>query len=500
MAKPGLINRQWDLETDVLVAGCGYAGAAAAIFARDSGAQVLLLEKMPNPGGLSILAGGFAVICDDPNEAFTYLKHTCGGRTGDDVLRAFANGLQWLPDFYRDLVKVNGAEIIERRRRGATYRLPGWETFGEIYITKIPNYTGFPWITGLRGGGRLFKLLYDNLNARKVHVRCGTPVTRLLTNGDGEVIGAEAHQNGSRLLIKAKRGVILAVGGFEFDEEMKKQFVQAQPVYGLYRGNTGDGIRMAQQLGARLWHMWHIHAGYGFKYDEFPTAFRTMISGTRKPDQIMPWILLDKLGCRFMNEYPYAIQDTGVRPLEYFDAEIQDYPRIPCYLIFDEKGRQLGQIGFCPINDTEISYSWSEDNNAEIERGWIKRAETIPELSRIMGLSPEAVQESLDRWNHLCEKGEDSDFGRLPGTMIPIKEPPFYGMQTWPIVTNTQGGPEHNAQQQILNIEGKPIPRLYAIGELGSLFGHLYLEAGNISECFVGGRIAAEHAWKQGSW
>jgi len=201
-----------------------------------------------------------------------------------------------------------------------------------------------------------------------------------------------------------------------------------------------------------------------------------------------------------MNEYPYAIQDTGVRPLEYFDAEIQDYPRIPCYLIFDEKGRQLGQIGFCPINDTEISYSWSEDNNAEIERGWIKRAETIPELSRIMGLSPEAVQESLDRWNHLCEKGEDSDFGRLPGTMIPIKEPPFYGMQTWPIVTNTQGGPEHNAQQQILNIEGKPIPRLYAIGELGSLFGHLYLEAGNISECFVGGRIAAEHAWKQGSW
>lgn len=498
MAKYG--NHKWDLETDILVAGCGYAGAAAAIFAHDTGAQVLLLEKMPNPGGLSILAGGFAVICEDSKDAFTYLKHTSGGRTGDDVLWAFANGMMWLPDFYRDLVKVNGAEIIERRRRGATYPLPGWETFGEIYITKIPNYTGFPWVTGLRGGARLFKLLYDNLNARKIHVRCGTPVTRLLTNGDGEVIGAEAHQNRSRLLIKAKRGVILAVGGFEFDEEMKNQFVQAKPVYGLYRGNTGDGIRIAQQVGARLWHMWHIHAGYGFKYDEFPTAFRTMISGTRKPNQIMPWILLDKLGRRFMNEYPPAIQDTGARPIEYFDAEIQDYPRIPCFLIFDEKGRQLGQIGFCPINDPEVSYFWSEDNSAEINRGWIRKAETISELSKTLKLKPDAVEESVNRWNYLCQKGEDIDFGRLAGTMMPIKEPPFYGMQAWPIVTNTQGGPEHNAMQQVLNIEGRPIPRLYAIGELGSLFGHLYLEAGNISECFVGARNAAEHAWALGSW
>ena len=105
-------NRKWDLETDILVAGCGYAGAATAIFAHDAGAQVVLLEKMPNPGGISILSGGFAVICEDSKEAFTYLKQTCGGRTGDDVLRAFAEGLMWLPDFYRELVKANGAELV----------------------------------------------------------------------------------------------------------------------------------------------------------------------------------------------------------------------------------------------------------------------------------------------------------------------------------------------------------------------------------------------------
>ncbi len=500
MEKTGPISRQWDLETDILVAGCGYAGAAAAVFARDAGAQVLLLEKMANPGGLSILAGGYAEICEDPNEAFTYLKHSCGGRTGDDVLRAFSEGMMWLPDFYRDLVKVNGAEIIEKRRKGATYPLPGRETFGEIYISAIPDFTGFPWGRGMRGGARLFKVLYDNLNARKINVNCGTPVTRLLTSGTGEVIGVEAQRDNRPLSIKVKRGVILATGGFEYDQDFKDQFVQAKPLYSLYRGNTADGIRMAQQVGAKLWHMWHIHAGYGFKYDEFPIAFRTMISGTRKPDQIMPWILLDKRGRRFMNEYPPAIQDTGIRAIEYFDADMQDYPRIPCYLVFDRRGLGLGQLGFCPINDPEVSYAWSEDNSAEIERGWIKQAETISELSNLLGLNAEAVEESINRWNHMCGKGEDSDFGRLPGTIMPIKEPPFYGMQAWPIVTNTQGGPEHNALQQVINIDGEPIPRLYALGELGSLFGHLYLEAGNISECFVGARIAAKHAWAQGPW
>lgn len=495
-----MVNSNWELETDILVAGCGYAGAAAAIFAHDAGNRVLLLEKMPNPGGLSMLSGGFAVICDDPNEAVTYLKHTCGGRTGGDVLWAFAEGMTWLPDFYRELAKANGAQVEVRRRRGATYPLPGWETFGEIYVPAIPNFTGFPWGKGMRGGARLFKILYDNLRLRQVNMHCGMTVRRVLTNGIGEVSGVEASYNGRPLSIKARKGVVLATGGFEFDEELKDHFVQAKPVYGIYRGNTGDGIRMAQQVGAKLWHMWHIHSGYGFKYDEFPIAFRTMISGTRRPDRTMPWILLDKRGKRFMNEYPPAIQDSSIRALEYFDADAQDYPRIPCYLIFDERGRKLGPIGFCPINDPDISYSWSEDNSQEIERGWVKRTETIRHLAEIIGVDPDAVQESVIRWNYLCEKGADTDFGRLPGTMIPIKEPPYYGMQAWPIVSNTQGGPEHNSRQQILNVEGKPIPRLYAAGELGSLFGHLYLEAGNVAECFVGARIAVEDACGLEAW
>lgn len=78
--------------------------------------------------------------------------------------------------------------------------------------------------------------------------------------------------------------------------------------------------------------------------------------------------------------------------------------------------------------------------------------------------------------------------------MMPLTQPPFYAMEAWPIVSNTQGGPAHDPQQRVVDPMGKPIARLYAAGDISSVFGHLYLEAGNITECFVGGRIAGKNA------
>ena len=137
----------------------------------------------------------------------------------------------------------------------------------------------------------------------------------------------------------------MASGGFENNDEMKRNYFEAMPVYTLFGGNTGDGIRMAQDVGADLWHMWHFHGSYGFKYPEFPLAFRHCWRGPRKADWIMPWICVDKYGRRFMNEYPPAVQDTGHRAIEFYDADKQEFPRIPTYLIFDENGRKLGSRG-----------------------------------------------------------------------------------------------------------------------------------------------------------
>jgi succinate dehydrogenase/fumarate reductase flavoprotein subunit len=78
--------------------------------------------------------------------------------------------------------------------------------------------------------------------------------------------------------------------------------------------------------------------------------------------------------------------------------------------------------------------------------------------------------------------------------MIAIAVPPFYAIQVWPVVSNTQGGPVHDERQRVLDVRGAPIPGLFAAGELGSFFGHIYLLGGNITEAIVGGRIAGREA------
>jgi predicted oxidoreductase len=94
----------------------------------------------------------------------------------------------------------------------------------------------------------------------------------------------------------------------------------------------------------------------------------------------------------------------------------------------------------------------------------------------------------------MCGSGADTDFPRPPGSMMRIETPPFYGAPVWATVSNTQGGPVHDEKQRVIDAFGEPIPRLYAAGELGSSFGHLYLSGGNIAECFVTGRIAGKNA------
>ena len=117
-----------------------------------------------------------------------------------------------------------------------------------------------------------------------------------------------------------------------------------------------------------------------------------------------------------------------------------------------------------------------------------------------MGVDESRLAEAIARWNSSVEAGEDIDFGRHADTMVPLKEPPFYFGHVHPVVINTQGGPRHNIRQEIVDPFGAPIPRLYAAGELGSVFGHLYLAGGNLSECIVGGRVAGREAAQQESW
>src|SRR3990172_9362079 len=222
----------WDKQADVVVVGYGFAGAIAAIAAQNSGAQVLLLEKMPHPGGISILSGGGGAFARNAESAFQYLKRTCNGTTPDEVLWPVARGMVGIIDWVRELAKVSGTEPTESEIRGhGTYPFPGSDDIDSVKLKDFPAYSVFPWAKGLRGGARLFKMVYDNVELRKIEVLSSTPAKRLITNPGGEVLGLAAESGGREVKIRARRGVILCCGGFENNEAMKLQYFEAQPVY-----------------------------------------------------------------------------------------------------------------------------------------------------------------------------------------------------------------------------------------------------------------------------
>lgn len=515
---------------DVVVVGYGFSGGIAALNAAQCGARTLLIEKSTVPGGISICSYGAVRSARDAEQAFQYLKATNDGRTPDDVLRALAKGMSGIETYVRELGSINGAVIgtsVEEneaalreqkgspynheqkplRRLGGNYPFSGTETFYHTTVNEVPGFKArehYPWANGAPGGPRLFKVLQDNLAKQGVEIRMGCAAQRLIAApGTREVKGVRVSNNGVEHNIFARRGVVLASGGFEGSTAMKAQFMEGKPILNaMARGNTGDGIRMAQDLGAALWHMWHMHGAYGFRHSDpdYPYAIRLK----RFPDWFpgdagsvklkMPWILLDQDGRRFMSEYQPYTQDTAVRPMQHYDPVKQRFPRNPAVMVCDEEGRKHYPLGKATSNDQGLRYEWSEDNLREVELGILKRAGSLAELAGVLGIEAGALEASVRRWNELCERGGDEDFGRPLGSMIPIAKPPFYGAAVWATLSNTQGGPVHDAEQRIIDVYDQPIPRLYAAGELGSSFGHLYMSGGNIVECFVTGRIAGRNA------
>lgn len=505
----------WDETYDVIVVGYGFAGGAAAIEAHDRGARVLLVEKNIDPGGTSICSAGGIRIAKNAGDALTYLEKTNADTAPRDTLQALAEGMATITPWIEQLARAAGAEAIVNWMPG-NYPFPGYLTFGFLSIAPIPDHdmqAAYPNARGLRGGMRIFSVVDRNLRMRNIAVRMGCRATRLIKRGERGIEGVLlTNRDASTRRVRALGGVILATGGFEGSEEMKAQYWQGKPVLPqAYRLNTGDGVRMAQDAGADLWHMWHYHGSYGMRREGYPFAIRLVklpdwIPGgddldfempaffRASTDYSMPWIVVDKRGRRYMNEYPPYLQDTGHRDMEPYDPTTQQYLRIPSWLVTDQAGLERGQLGLATYNDPDAAYVWSADNSQEIENGILKRADTLAGLAAHIGCEAKDLEETVARWNAFCVDAVDRDYGRMAKSLVPLKLPPYYTTALWPMVGNTQGGPVHDARNRILNPYGEVIEGLYEAGELGSVFGHLYLSGGNLAECFVGGRIAAAEA------
>ena len=382
---------------DVIVVGYGFAGGAAAIAAADAGASVALLEKMPDPGGISITAGGGLRVSESAELAFEYIKASNHGRTPDENIWPIARGMVWITDWFNTLAAACGARTGLNPRAG-NYPFPGFDQLAMLEVQEIPGFDPreeYPHARALAGGTRhdkggaatsatgagagVFKVVDTAVKARsgQIDVRLGAPAQRLVSN-DGAVTGVRAMVDGKAVQVRAGKGVVLACGGFESAPDLHRQYWQIAPVLSsACRGNTGDGIHMAQSVGAALWHMWHFHGTYGFRHPDHPEIGIRMKrlpdwrpagfgADSDAPDRaaLMAWILVDQDGHRFMNEYGPYVQDTGHRDLEPYDPGTLRFPRVPCWCVFDEAGRGLYPIGSPVLNDRDpsVHYRWSADN------------------------------------------------------------------------------------------------------------------------------------------
>ena len=497
--------QQWDMEADVVCVGYGGAGAATAISAHDAGARVLILEKMPDGGGNTAVSAGGFISPTNAEEAYTYFTNLYKFSFSEmdaDVVRVYADE------------SVKNVDWIKSLQEGTEVMVYGHAGYPTVPGAKSMNKYG---VLGKGKGmsGRSQNLwevyTYAVETKRKIPVMKNTPAKSLLTNCAGEVIGVIAESRGKEIAIKAKRAVVLTCGGYEFDPSTLQNMVKGFPIYGLGNpGNTGDGIRMAQKAGALIWHMNGASCPFGIKVPEFEAALYIQI-------YLPGFIYVDKHGKRFVDEKSIETH-AGLLAVDYYDAEALEYPRIPFYVIFDETIRAAGPVSISAGRGyAGRRYKWSAHNSAEIEKGWIIQGGTAGELADKLKIKPpEVLEQTLAKWNEDVKAGRDTLFHRpvqnphkgdpayteqvMAVWSAPIEKPPFYAMELYPCLLNTQGGPRRNSRGQILDAFKKPIPRLYSSGELGSMWGVIYQGAGNNAESMIFGRISGRNAAAEKPW
>ena len=473
----------WDREADVVVLGLGAAGCAAAIEAHDAGASVVVLEKMPagREGGNTRVSGGVWFDNSDPEGIATYLRALCGEfPVPEEIIQVWAHETARNSAWVESL----GARVAPHGDYRPEFpELPGSESYG-----------GYMGVDGELGNGRLFAALSAAVRERGIEVLLDTPGRELLRDASGAISGVEAlsgaSEGGTPLRVRARRGVVLATGGFENNPEMVRDYLQLpdSPVWGSPAG-TGDGIRMAQQVGADLWHMDNMATAFGFRAPGFESGFYVSFLFARG------FIFSGMDGRRLMNEFPQ--NGHGHARLH---GRYELYPAEPMHVIFDERTRLAGPISpppsLLPVgwNMLVEGYEWSEDNSAEIERGWIKRADSPAELAALLDVDGEVLEGAVQRYNEACAAGVDEQFGRHPRTLTPIDQPPYYAFTSGPLLGWTNGGPRRNERTQVLDPFGRVIAGLYAAGTVSSTYSWCKDGGFHIADALAFGRVAGRTA------
>lgn len=364
-------------------------------------------------------------------------------------------------------------------------------------------------------GEAFFYVLREAVEKRKPRILWETPAVSLIKNDRGEVIGVVGQaRGGKKVNCKARRGVIITTGGYEYSIPMRRAFLEGPGIKGwAFYGspdNTGDGIAMAMVAGAGL-------AKVGKAASRIITAVPIEYHGLKMgliTDSVggANSIVIDNYGNRYAAETLVTTDPSRYffyKEAIKFDILKLNYPRVPSWMVFDETLRANVTITSLGISTAGFGFvPWTKDNMDAIKRGWIMQADTIEALAAKIKeqkenrnmMVPENLVKTVGRFNDFCKTGKDEDFGRKAGTLGPISKPPYYALPLYAGGPNTKGGIAANAKREVLDWMGNPVPRLFTAGEISSALKFVYQGGGNLTECIVMGRIAGKNAAALKPW
>ena len=507
------------LETDVCVIGGSSSGMPAAITAADRGAKVIILEKTKRLGGtLGVCCGFFGVespaqkrlgIHDTAEDCFRelipLLYWNCDARLVHFWLNDSGESVRWLESLGMEFDVVEPFQGLRKYCR-STY-----------HTINVEEGSGRPGVQILRG-------LMKAVEERDISVRYSTRATHLVTGESGAVIGVEAEDENGLLLVRAK-SVILATGSICNNKELIKKYTgrdyEGIQIMARIPHNTGDGIALAEEAGARTGDISGLYIGPHNHGPGFSELTGMLI---RRPQSLK----LNKAGERFLDEGLWTNSNFGW--MESFAIDKQ--PDQMSWVVFDEKllndmvakneeiglfehiaatqecinrkkkkiNRDLVDDKFAFYDAADFEGYWMEGLWQEIEKeiaaGRCKKCMNASEIAGFMGCKrPEAVQASLDRYNKFCRNGYDADFLKAPEHLIELN-PPYYVFKGFSGVDTFIGGVHINYELKVVDPEGNPIPGLYGAGVCtsGWLNGGYAFYGTELSFCFFSGRNSGRNA------
>lgn len=546
-----------EFEFDVVVVGSGAAGMTAALTAAYRGLSVTLIEKSRSFGGSTARSGGgiwipnnpvlqAAGVPDSPELARTYLKVVVGERVPEERQRAFldhgpemmryigARSKYWQfvydrgysdyhPEFPGGLAqgrsiepapidgRLLGGDLHKINQptmsgpKGIAFTVSDFHDLNMIARTWAGKRTAMKVgaqavANKLRGrlplslGKALAARLWLSLRDAGVPVWLNTPLTELVTEA-GAVVGVRAEHQGVPVLIKARRGVVLAAGGFEHNLEMRKQYISGPQSTDWTVGateNVGEGIVAGQKAGGAVDLMDDAWWGPSVRNPEGPPFF--CLAERAQPGGIM----VNHAGQRFVNESaPYV---NVVHTM--YEQQAAGVDHIPAYFIMDQTFRDrylfLGNFPKRPIPQKYL------------DAGIITQADTLEQLANKIGVPAATLAATVQRFNGFARSGRDEDYGRGDSAydryygdptvqpnpcLAPLERGPFYAVEMVPGDLGTKGGLCTDEYARVLDEQNAPIAGLYAAGNnSASVMGNDYAGAGaTIGPAMVFGYIAANH-------